>query len=76
MLFRSVFHTAQSSLGFADGHAEAHKWIEDTTIRQAKAAENNVDTQFGWVKKTPRDRDFEWLEPRYKYSGWPKYLPP
>lgn len=72
----AVFHSGQSGISFADGHAEAHKWVEDTTLRQAKAAENNVDTQFNWAKKTPRDRDFEWIEPRYKYSTWPKYLKP
>ncbi len=72
----AIFHSGQSSIGFADGHAEAHKWVEDTTLKQAKAAESNLDTQFNWAKKTPRDRDFEWIEPRYKYSDWPKYLKP
>ena len=72
----AVSHSGQSSLGFADGHAEGHKWVEDTTLKQSKAAESNLDTQFNWQKKTPRDRDFEWIEPRYKYSGWPKYLKP
>ena len=72
----AVFHSGQSSIGFADGHVEAHKWVEDTTLKQAKAAESNLDTQFNWPKKTPRDRDFEWIEPRYKYADWPKYLKP
>ncbi len=72
----AVFHAGQSSVGFADGHAEAHKWVEDTTLKQAQAAENNLDTQFAWANKTPRDRDFEWIEPRYKYNEWPKYLRP
>jgi len=71
----AVFHAGQSSISFADGHAEAHKWVEDTTLKQATAAENNIDTMFGWARKTPRDRDFEWIEPRYKYNDWPKYLP-
>jgi len=70
----AVFHASKSGIGFADGHAEGHKWLEDTTIRQAAAAQNNLDTTFGWTKKTPRDRDFEWIELRYKYKGWPKYL--
>ena len=70
----AVFHSGQSGIGFADGHAESHRWLEDTTIRAAAAAQNNLDTPFYWAKKTPRDRDFEWIELRYKYKGWPKYL--
>jgi len=70
----AVFHSRRSGIGFADGHAEGHKWVEDTTIRAAAAAQNNQDTPFYWAKKTPRDRDFDWVEPRYKYRDWPKYL--
>ncbi len=70
----AVFHSGQSGIGFADGHAESHRWLEDTTIRAAAAAQNNRDTPFFWGKKTPRDRDFEWIEQRYKYAGWPRYI--
>jgi len=70
----AVFHSGKSGIGFLDGHAEGHKWLEDTTIRQAAAAQNNLDTTFGWTKKSPRDRDFDWIEVRYKYKGWPKYM--
>jgi len=66
----AMFHASQNTISFADGHAEAHKWLEDTTIRAAKAAENNLDTPFNWARKQPRDRDFDWIEPRYKYQGW------
>ena len=70
----AVFHSTKSGIGFADGHAEGHKWLEDTTIRAAAAAQENRDTPFSWPKKTPRDRDYEWVELRYKYKEWPKYL--
>ena len=70
----AVFHGNASGIGFADGHAEGHKWVEDTTIKAAAAAQNNLDTPFFWAKKTPRDRDFEWVERRYKYKDWPKYF--
>ena len=69
----AVFHAGKSGIGFADGHAEGHKWLEDTTIRAAAAAQNNLDTPFYWAKHTPRDHDFEWVEARYKYKGWPKW---
>jgi prepilin-type N-terminal cleavage/methylation domain-containing protein len=70
----AVFHGIQSGISFGDGHAEAHKWLENTTIAAASAAQKNLDTPFYWAKKTPRDRDFDWIEPRYKYNDWPKYL--
>ena len=35
-----------------------------------------VDTAFTWAKAKPVDRDFAWVEPRYKYQGWPKSCGP
>ncbi len=70
----AVFHAGQSGVGFADGHAEARKWLESSTIRVAAAAQNNLDTQFYWPRLTPVDRDFNWMEQRYKYRDWPKYM--
>ena len=70
----AVFHGNASTISFADGHAESHRWIEKTTLAQAAAAQSGRDVGFGWAK-APNDRDFAWIEPRYKYKGWPKYLP-
>ena len=70
----AVFHGSASTINFADGHAESHKWLEKTTLDQAAAAQSGRDVNFGWTK-APNDRDFAWIEPRYKYQGWPKYLP-
>lgn len=33
----AIWHRDRSSLGFADGHAETHQWIDNTTIENAKA---------------------------------------
>lgn len=70
----AIFHGGSSGLSFADGHAEAHKWVEKNTQVSAAAAQQNLDTTFYWPKATPRDRDFEWIELRYKYLEWPKWL--
>ena len=70
----AVFHNIASGTGFADGHAEAHKWVEKNTLDAASAAQRNLDTPFYWPKAQPRDRDFEWIELRYKYLEWPKWL--
>ncbi|MBI2928708.1 MAG: prepilin-type N-terminal cleavage/methylation domain-containing protein [Verrucomicrobia bacterium] len=71
----AAWHVNASTISFLDGHAETHRWLEASTLAQAKAAENNRDTQFNWTK-AKNDRDFAWVEVRYKYKGWPKYLPP
>jgi len=71
----AVFHASASTVNFADGHAEAHKWLEKTTLDQAAAAQSGRDVNFGWTK-APNDRDFAWVEPRYEYKEWPKYLKP
>jgi prepilin-type N-terminal cleavage/methylation domain-containing protein len=72
----AIFHNGASSISLADGHIEAHKWLEGTTIRAAAAAQSGSDTPFYWAKNTPVDRDFNWVEARYKYRDWPKYLRP
>ena len=70
----AIFHNGASTVGLADGHIEAHKWLEGTTIKAAAAAQSGSDTPFYWAKHTPVDRDLDWVEPRYKYRDWPKYL--
>jgi prepilin-type processing-associated H-X9-DG protein len=69
----AIFHGNSSSIGFVDGHAEARKWVESTTIKAAAAAQSGRDTPFYWAKKTPIDRDWNWVQDRYKYSQWPRY---
>ena len=69
----AAFHGSANTISFADGHVEAHKWLEASTLNAATAAERNVDTPFFWAKAR-NDRDFAWVEPRYKYQQWPKWL--
>ncbi len=69
----AVSHNGASTFSFADGHVEGHKWLESSTIAAAAAAAKNLDTPFYWAK-APGDKDFAWVEPRYKYLDWPKYL--
>ena len=70
----AAFHLNSNTISFLDGHVEPHRWLEATTLNAATAAERNVETPFYWAKAKPIDRDFAWIEPRYKYQGWPKYL--
>ncbi len=70
----AAWHVNANTISFLDGHVEMHRWLEASTLKAGKAAENNLDTPFFWTK-AKNDRDFAWVEPRYKYKGWPKYLP-
>lgn len=35
----AIWHRDRSSIGFADGHAELHQWVDDTTIENAEAGD-------------------------------------
>jgi prepilin-type N-terminal cleavage/methylation domain-containing protein/prepilin-type processing-associated H-X9-DG protein len=32
----AIWHNRKSTLGFADGHAELHRWVDDTTIEMSE----------------------------------------
>jgi prepilin-type N-terminal cleavage/methylation domain-containing protein len=61
----AVWHNWKSTLSFADGHAETHKWLEETTI---KASELGPENPRFWAKAR-NDRDFEYVEPRFMWEG-------
>lgn len=67
----AIWHNEKSTLSFADGHVEIHKWLEDTTIQAASAAHKSQATPFYWGRATPRDLDFEFMEPGFMYLGAP-----
>lgn len=69
----AIFHNGVSTISFADGHVEPHKWLEATTVAAAAKAQSGRDTTFFWAKRTPVDRDFNWVVQRYKYAAWPRY---
>ena len=68
----AVFHGNDSSFGFADGHSENHKWVDNVTIKTARdsAAGNGV---FWWGGKGHQNKpDFRWVYERYRHK---KYKP-
>jgi prepilin-type N-terminal cleavage/methylation domain-containing protein/prepilin-type processing-associated H-X9-DG protein len=67
----AIWHNGKSTLSFADGHVEIHKWLMDSTIKAASAAHQAQATPFYWQKASPRDLDFEYMEPGYMYIGAP-----
>lgn len=69
----AIFHGNVSTLAFADGHAELHKWVEGTTIKAATDSANGISS-FNWSGGGPKNRDFRWVYDRYKHAAF-KPLP-
>ena len=65
----AIFHGATSTIGFADGHAESHRWSEATTIKAATDSANGKSS-FNWSGGNNRNRDFQWVYQRYKHTKW------
>jgi len=66
----AVFHGESSSVSFADGHAESHKWLEPSTIKAARDSAAGVQS-FYWSAGNPAsNRDFRWVYDRYRHMGW------
>jgi len=68
----AIFHGVVSTLAFADGHAELHRWLVPTTIRAARDAANGNSSIFNWAGGNAKNVDFQWVHRRYKHT---KYAP-
>jgi prepilin-type N-terminal cleavage/methylation domain-containing protein/prepilin-type processing-associated H-X9-DG protein len=71
----AIYHNTKSSLGFADGHAELHKWRNRNTIEAVKKAITRGDDPFNWPLeggKPEKDQDFMYMLGGYSWVGWPK----
>ncbi len=67
----AVNHGNSSTVGFADGHGELHKWLEPTTLAASSAASKGQQNPFYWSRHQPVDLDINWVIPRFQYSGMP-----
>ena len=65
----AVFHGRVSTISFADGHAEIHTWLENTTIKAATDSANGKES-FYWTGGNNKNRDFRWVYQRYKHQKW------
>ncbi len=61
------FHSGGTTLNFADGHAESHKWVEQSTKNYASSTNPNKDA--GSPEKSAAqaagNRDARWIAERY-----------
>lgn len=58
--FPASYHAGTDRLSFADGHVEAHRWQEPTTLVPLGQAESVSHT-------SPTDRDVKWLQDHCTY---------
>ena len=67
-------HNNTTTLNFADGHVEAHRWFEGGTITAGADAGNGLDSAFYWpLANGGNDRDYKYMQPRYKYLEWDQF---
>ena len=50
-----VWHGKSNSLGFADGHTEMHKWVDESTYELMEELESGAITS--WWHRQPSDRE-------------------
>lgn len=55
----AIWHNDSSTLGYADGHAERHKWLDSDTIRMAEKQIPNMDD--------PDSVDLEYMQEHLPY---------
>lgn len=66
----AIFHGKVSTLGFADGHAEHHRWVEGTTQKAAKDSAEGRSV-FNWSGGNMKvNRDYRWVYERYQHQKW------
>lgn len=62
------YHSGLIQIAFADGHAEAHRWLEATTLVGIERARSGTHT-------SRSDRDVLWLQEHCTVLKWPRSHP-
>lgn len=57
----ALFHNRQSTLGFADTHAEIRKWQDEDTIRLIKVKTQQAVNEWGVTNVQPNNEDLQWM---------------
>ena len=65
----AIFHGVVTSLSFADGHVESHRWLNGATIAAGQAFARGVP-DFYWAGGTASNPDFAWMWDKYRFEKW------
>ena len=55
------YHNKSSTFGFADGHADRHKWLDKRTIETLRENADNPASHSGMYLNCPGNEDLKWL---------------
>lgn len=68
----AMYHGALGTFGFADGHAEAHKWLDGAIIAygQKIAQGQTVPSSSGPPGAKTSGPDYEYIHQGYRFPGW------
>ncbi len=64
----AMWHNKQSTLGFADGHAEMHRWIDESFIEWNLKAMHNTGFSFGMTPPANEREDIEYMARGFPYK--------
>ena len=62
----AIWHNKRSTLGFADGHAEKHRWVDNSTIDMAERAAEGDTTVFGMIVPDGEGEDLQFMQRYYQ----------
>lgn len=64
----AMYHGNVSTVAFCDGHAEVHKWIDNSIINAGKKAASGIAVpSFSGPSSGP---DYDYVYQGYRYPGW------
>ncbi len=67
----AVYHSAASSLAYADGHSEMRRWQDPGVLAAATASGNGI-ASFYWTlgPSGTNNVDFRWMHEHYRHRGY------
>ena len=65
----SVYHGRISTLSYADGHAEGHRW-EDQAVLTAAQRSGAGQSSFFWAGGNGSNPDYLYMYQRYRHRNW------
>jgi prepilin-type processing-associated H-X9-DG protein len=63
-----MYHGNQGTFHFADGHAEAHKWVNSTIIYNGQQSARGRDVFY--FNGPTSGFDYSYIRDRYRHPNW------
>ena len=66
----AMYHGDIGTTSFADGHSEAHKWMNPRVIAAGRRAADGLTPDFGSASASATRPDSDYIHDNYRYPGW------